>query len=122
MNATAISQTPNPEYIAQLLEQAADFPDEAWIQGAEARDAAGQECYPFQDKAVKFCALGRLNRVCSRQQSTDPIRATISRVLRELLPPSAEDNLARWNDRPERAAAEVRALFRQAAAQVRAAA
>ena len=111
----------SPEQIISLLEQAAAFPHDTWIQRVEARDAAGRECYPFQQKAVKFCALGRLNRVCQRAQAVDPIRAALSRAISAVLPAAAGNNLARWNDHPDRTPQEVQELFQQAAARLRAA-
>ena len=118
---TAYPGYPEPELLARLLEQCAAFPDSSWIQGAEAQDAAGQPVYPFHETAVKFCAVGRLNRVCSQQRALDPVRRALSRALLTALPPGTPD-LAQWNDQPGRQPEEVRALFRQTAAQIRGAA
>ena len=109
---------PTPELLARLLEQAAAFPHNTWIQGSEAQDAAGQAVYPFQESAIKFCAIGRLNRVCHQQRAPDPVRTALARALLTALPPGAGD-LQLWNDQPERTPQEVRELFQQAAARIR---
>ena len=124
MNAKAVKDPlslttyPEPELLARLLEQAAAFPHDTWIQGSEARDANGRECYPFQEEAVSFCAIGRLNRICHQQRAGDSIRTALARALLTALPPGAGD-LQLWNNQQERTPQEVRELFQQAAARVR---
>ena len=124
MNAKAVKDPlsletyPEPELLARLLEQAAAFPHDTWIQGSEARDAAGRECYPFQEEAVSFCAIGRLNKVCHQQRAPDPVRTALARALLTVLPPGAGD-LQLWNDQPGRTPQEVRELFQKAATRIR---
>ena len=103
---------------AALLEQAAAFPHASWIQGIEARNAAGEEVYSFAQDAAGFCAAGRLYEVCRQAQVPWDTRLSMFIAVLEQIP-EAQGNLAEWNDAPGRTAAEVEQLFHQAAAQLR---
>ena len=105
---------------ARLLEQAADFPDDQWTQGAKARSPNGNgmtfhpgkipESSPLYPS--RFCALGHIERVtgCLSHKPDLP-----TALLREAVTREIQEPIPDWNDAPGRTAAEVRRLFQQAA-------
>ena len=101
---------------ARLLEQAADFPNRQWTQGAKARDCNGrptglEEYRSALRPPAKYCAVGHLERVC--EQSPEDRR--YQPLLLNRLAQQIHDSIAHWNDEPERTAQDVRELFREVA-------
>ena len=108
--------TETRETLAQLLTAAADFADHEWTQGAYARNNQGHQIPYAHPRAIRFCASGHLMKA----RHENPAAAAqvsglrlLQAVLQEI---PGERDLMTWNDQPERRAAEVRQLFRQAAA------
>ena len=100
--------------IADVLDKAADLiePEGAWTQGAEARDANGEELsYPYDD-AVCFCAGGAVWKAGHEWS----VAISAWRLFQSTVP--YEDG-PEWNDEPERTQAEVVAKLREAAAKAR---
>ena len=105
----------NREMGAQLLEQAAAFPDAAWTQQVLARNAAGQEVHYNNPSAVSYCALGRLHHTL-HQAGQERLALLLRQAMDDELQPA---NLIRWNDDPARTPGEVRSLFQAAADRLR---
>ena len=81
--------------------------DGSWTQGALARDAAGEKCYPADPEAVCWCLVGGVLKVdyANQQHIFDLLSQATggSLVL-----------LSRWNDAPGRTIEDVRALAAKA--------
>ena len=99
---------------ARLLRQAANFPDKAWLQRATAQDAQSRRIPPESPAAVRHCATGRLLKVGRANVNSHAVSRLMPAVEAHLPAPFA--SIGSWNDAPERTAAEVKTLFRQAAA------
>ena len=106
----------NRETLAQLLAAAARFEDHEWTQGAYARNDQGHHIPYTHPRAVRFCASGPLMKA---RHDHPAAAAQVSglallQAVHQKIP--GERDLMTWNDQPERRAADVRELFRQAAA------
>ena len=120
---TAVVTAPRPkaagerrrEIGAQLLEQAAAFPDAAWTQQVLARNAAGLEVHYNNPSAVAYCALGRLHHTL-HQAGKEELALLLRAAMDAELPGT---DLIPWNDAPTRTAGEVRSLFQAAAERLR---
>lgn len=95
------------DHWSNLLEKAAAFADQEWCQHAlnKPPDAAQPE---------RHCAAGLVTRHCQTQEQLLPIIFAIH----EQLP--LDTTIPEWNDAPERTAEDIRTVFRQAAARLRA--
>ena len=100
--------------IAALLEQAAEFPDESWTQGAYARDEQNNPVHWDHPSAVRFCAAGRLFKVTEKLSDSPDLYYAVAHKL-----PGYPLNLGGWNDHPRRTPEQVRQLFRKTAARLR---
>ena len=115
------------EVINILLDVEELLTDAVWVQGVLALNAEG---YPTdeRDHTVQVCALGGLRYCVDTRHETDKehnwgvitadaVNAVLQQAYdlsRETIP-ADETLLTEWNDDSERTAADVRALFRQAA-------
>lgn len=100
---------------ANLVRQAAQFPDHEWLQGPRSVDAQGQPVAPDSPAAVQFCACGLLQRQMAQAalfRHTLPIMPAITVTVPPDIP---YRSLGQWNDAAGRRPEEVRELFRQAA-------
>ena len=114
------SSPPQRYQAARLLEQAADFPDGQWTQGAKARGPNGDPMTYHPGRTpessvyfpARFCALGHIERVtgCLSHRPDLPTALLREAVTREIHEPIPD-----WNDKPGRTAQEVRQLFQKAA-------
>jgi hypothetical protein len=75
------------EKIAKTIEDAADLIEKGWVQGSGAVDDEGNGCHSLSDRAVAFCIIGAINRVCQNDLQT-------SRRTKTLL----EENLTNGHD------------------------
>lgn len=103
----------------QLLREARSLVAESWCIGAEARDAAGSEVSPWDDRAASWSLLGALVAVLEREASRNrevsiPELATALHALAKLVD---SDSLAEWNDRPRQTQGNVLAVLDRAAAE-----
>ena len=101
---------------ARLLEQAADFSNRQWTQGAKARDQRGrptglEEYRSASRPPAQYCAVGHLERVCEQ----NPEDRRYQPLLLNRLAQQIHDSIARWNDEPGRTPQDVRQLFREVA-------
>ena len=101
---------------AEILEQAAQFQDDEWLQGGYAQNAAGEKVDYADPTAVRRCAAGHMLRAgaAAHQLSSGRLYAAVNR---ELLPGGPD--LTAWNDQPGRQPEQVRQLFRKAARRLR---
>ena len=104
-----------PTALAAILEQAAAFPAAAWHQGGFAVDAQGSRVAATNPQAVKLCLLGQATQAAAAGGLEQTYH--IWEALRETL---GGKSLADWNDEPGRTPAEVKELFAQTAARLRA--
>ncbi len=105
---------------AWLIEAAADLiePKGAWTRLTRARNALGREVEPCSDGAVRWCAIGALERVALNEGADflNSLRAVCAEV------PSKRycHSISCYNDARGRKQAQVVKLMRKAAARVRA--
>lgn len=100
---------------ANLVRQAAQFPDHEWLQGPRAVDAQGQPVAPDSPAAVQFCACGLLQRQMAQAPFISHIRPVMPAITLCVPPEVPYRSLGKWNDAKGRRPEEVRELFRQAA-------
>lgn len=95
---------------AEILTKAAELLEKpgAWTQGAFARTATGEKCFPGAN-AVCWCAGGALTQVSPREAAVAATKAY--RLFDDLV-----GGLLSFNDHPSRTQAEVVAKLREAAA------
>ena len=105
-----------PEQAAQVLEQAARFTDDQWLQNLFAVDSHGQEVHAIDSAAIRRCAVGHLTKAIADAGYYDR-EARIFHALRDSM--TTPEPLSHWNDQPGRTAGEVRQLFRAAARRLR---
>ena len=110
------AETPVPEQAAQVLEQAARFTDDQWLQNLFAVDSHGQEVHAINPAAIRRCAVGHLTKAIADTGYYDR-EARIFHALRDSM--AAPEPLSHWNDQPGRTPEEVRQLFRAAARSLR---
>lgn len=79
----------------------------AWCQKAPAKDAEGNACGPHEERAVAFCAIGAIQRVCG-------VLSQEGHEMREALREVVGMTIAPWNDECE-TADQVASAFEEAA-------
>jgi hypothetical protein len=80
-----------------------------WTQEAFARDKDGELCRPCNDRAEKWCVLGALMRAYGYGAAMDNAIRALSQVIPSLDGDSISgEDIAAWNDAPERTFDEVR--------------
>lgn len=117
----------DPADIAARLDRAAAFQDDQWTNHCMAEDENCRPVNPKSQEATAWCAVIHLDRAIP----DNPKFLDTYRLLNSLLPREAEmppdvpahkgPQLNRWAEAPERTPAEVRQLFQQGAAVLRAA-
>ena len=114
-------EPPQQYQLARLLEQAGEFQDEEWTQGAKARTAKGHAIpiLPHGGKALatrptKYCALGHIERVCR----ANDLYGHQALMMNEILHQELGIGVPTWNDQPDTTAEQVRTLFRQTSAKM----
>ena len=113
--------TPPERYrAARLLEQAAEFADHEWTQGAKARTAQGHAIPYLPDMdygahpPARLCAMGHIERVTGEKVLSGPLsRRLAAAVTREV-----KNCIPDWNDLPATTPEQVRQAFHQAAARL----
>lgn len=90
---------------------------EKWTQGVYARDADGEELGFCDDSSVCFCVEGAIYTAINRGHSSAV--DTAMAALMSMSP--CIQNLAQWNDAPDRTHADVMQRFDRAIAKARAA-
>lgn len=116
MNNLVHAPSPSrPETVADVLSAAADLiaPEGAWTQRVLARHRNGNPIGPHTPNAACWCSIGALDR--SSGSYCDYVSA-----LRALQKAVGKEDVAAWNDHPERTQAQVVAAFRKAAELARA--
>lgn len=78
--------------------------DGTWTQGALARDANGEKCYPADPEAVCWCLVGAVLRIdfCGQSERLRKLESIIVCYVND------------WNDAPARTIEDVRALVAKA--------
>jgi hypothetical protein len=104
---------------ARLLREARALVAEAWCSGSEARDSAGSEVTPWDERAASWSLLGAIVAVLEREASRGgelpmPELATALYALANLVD---SDSLVEWNDRPRQTQGNVLAVLDRAAAE-----
>ena len=110
------AETPVPEQAARVLEQAARFTNDQWLQNLFAVDSHGREVHAINPAATRRCAVGHLTKAIADTGYHDR-EARIFHALRESM--TDPEPLSHWNDQPGRTPTEVRQLFLQAARRLR---
>lgn len=87
--------------IWQFLEQEGE---KVWIKKQLSRDSNLQSCWPWEDNATCWCAIGLIERFHKGKQ-LEPIQK-LKRVVGE--------SILTWNDDPNRTFAEVVEAFKKA--------
>lgn len=98
--------------LARRIEQAGNFPDQEWTQGATSKDQNGFTVAFHSANAVTYCAIGQLHRHAADAYQGD----TMVSAVEEILPLNTQ--IAVWNDEPTRKPEQVRQLFQEAAAKL----
>jgi hypothetical protein len=112
-----------PSYIFEmthacgLLRRAAELVAGGWTQGADARTADGAPIEPWSDEAAAWSLLGALVAALEEGEIHEqPLPLTeLAVALAALAEFVDDDSLVRWNDAPERTAAQVEAALAAAA-------
>ena len=86
-----------------------------WTQNAWARNAKGQEAYPFDEEAVAFCLDGAIVRASGEDHSTKTWNALME--VSQYTGPGIV-SATNWNDEPERVHADVLAVLDRAIAEL----
>jgi len=94
--------------IRETLIKAAAIVRQGWCQNAPAKTARGKATGPRDPKAVAWCALGAIEKLCGGPNDGGEVK----RSLREVVWPM---EIAEWNDRGYRTAEEVAKTFEEAA-------
>jgi hypothetical protein len=101
----------------ELLEQAHALVEEAWCQGADARDASGHPVDPWAPEAACWSLLGAIVAVLESEAARageialDELGAALY-ALSDLID---TDSLVAWNDNPRRSQGEVANVLASAA-------
>jgi hypothetical protein len=101
----------------RLLEDARSLVASAWCRGAEARDSAGAQVNPWDDRAVSWSLLGAIVAVLEREAAVNrelPLTA-VAAALCSIARLIDSDSLVEWNDRPRQTQATVVAVLDEAA-------
>jgi hypothetical protein len=103
--------------VSQILNEAADLLEQpgAWTQGKDARNELGAGTYSADLRACSFCILGAIRRVGGTGHDRWKAVGALCRSL-------GIENIAEWNDAPERTQEEVVAALRASAAKAEGAA
>lgn len=83
----------------------------AWTQGGNARAADGETVHAFSDRAVCWCLVGAIRKVCWYPSGFDLVKAhrIETRIIKALGLADFSD-VMKWNDAPERKFEEVKSL------------
>ena len=100
-----------------VLREAASIVEEGWCQGALHLNKDGEECY--REDAVQSCATGAIQRALDHLADgigPGAVHIVVYRLQKILLGRlQINTNIPKWNDHPDRTAAEVAETMRQAA-------
>ena len=91
----------------EILKGARGRIEQGWCQKASARDAQGTRVLAMCSSAVKWCAIGAIDAEMQHEDGYHNPISTIARV-------AGTDNVAQWNDSPDRTQEEVLAVFDKA--------
>jgi hypothetical protein len=100
----------------RLLEEARMLVARAWCRGADARDGAGAQVNPWDDRAASWSLLGAIVAVLEREASCDrelPL-GELTAALCSLARLVDSDCLIEWNDRPQQTQGTVVAVLDEA--------
>jgi hypothetical protein len=103
------------EEVAAVLEQAADLIENVG-------HCKGSSSTHHGTEITAYCALGALNRAIAQANSRVALYAPARRAMLVEIwgnPLRSSEDIARWNDKPERTAAEVIDTLRRAAKELR---
>ena len=102
----------------ELLEGAQELIEQAWCQGADARDADGAAVDPWSPSAASWSLLGAIVAVLEREAALSGEIALdeLATALYALADLVDTDSLAAWNDHPLRSGAQVADVLGEAMA------
>ena len=95
--------------------RAAELVELGWTQGEFACDRADNAVSPTDAQACRWCLEGSLRAAAAELQLSALVLSTIIHWVTRQPGPREAAGLARWNDAPDRTAAEVAALLRRGA-------
>ena len=111
---------PQQYQLARLLEQAGEFQDEEWTQGAKARTGQGHAVPILPPggapavRPVRYCAIGHIERVCRANE----LYGFQALLMNEAMHQELGRSVPIWNDQPDTTATQVRETFRQVSARL----